>query len=166
VELWLEATRLQPRRAEVWANLGSALGLGGKLQEAVQALAHAAELEPRDARLLARLAFAEHAAGRIQDAVRHLRATAELSGPDGFRHSGALGLLLLRLDLSEEARGWLGGSRPGEAEFAEARLQLAILEAESGRGDQARQALREALRADPGLRSRAAADARLARLLP
>ena len=166
VEQWLEATRLQPRRAEVWANLGSALGLGGKLQEAVQALAHAAELEPRDARLLARLAFAEHAAGRIQNAVRHLRATAELSGPDGFRHSGALGLLLLRLDLSEEARGWLGGSRPGEAEFAEARLQLAILEAESGRGDQARQALSEALRADPGLRSRAAADARLARLLP
>ena len=84
---WLEATRLQPRRAEVWANLGSALGMAGREREAADALAEAVRLAPRDATLLIRLAFAEHGARRPADAVRHLLAAAEITGADAFPHS-------------------------------------------------------------------------------
>jgi len=127
VEQWQEAVRIQPRRAEAWANLGSALGRSGKPTEAVAALAHAVDLEPRDPRLLARLAFAEHGAGRPQDAIRHLRAAADASAAGEFRHSGALGLLLLQAGRAGEARPWLARSQPSEPEYAEARRALATL---------------------------------------
>lgn len=160
---WAEVVRLQPRNAEAWANMGTAYGRGGRLAEAVEALTHAVGLEPRRPRLLARLAFAEHAAGRIADAAVHLQRTAELEA-ETFTHSGSLGLLLLQLGRRNEAQTWLARSRPGEGDFAEARLELAILEAERGEAEAARRALAEALAAAPGLRARANADPRLARL--
>lgn len=129
VEQWQEAVRLQPGRADVWAGLGSALGRSGKPDDAVKAMARAVELEPRNPSLLARLAFAEHGAGRIEDAARHLRETAEASAPGEFRHSGALGLVLLQAGRRDEARVWLARSRPSEPEYDEARRALARLEA-------------------------------------
>ena len=162
---WFEATRLQPRRAEVWANLGSALGLVGREKDAADALAQAVRLEPRDARLLIRLGFAEHGAGRPADAVRHLLAAAEVTGNDAFPQPAALGILLARLGRAEEARPWLARARPQEGDFAEARFELAVLEAAAGRTDAARAALSEALNAAPSLRARAAADTRLSPLL-
>jgi arylsulfatase A-like enzyme/Tfp pilus assembly protein PilF len=161
-----EVVRLQPRRAEAWANLGSALGRSGKEKEAAAALARAVELSPRDADLVARLAFAEFGAGDVAGAARHLREESTLRAPGDFRHSGALGILLARLHQPEEARPFLRASSPREPEFAEARLQLAILEADAGKETEARCALDEALRASPTLRERARADARLAKLLP
>ena len=65
----------------------------------------------------------------------------------------------------EDARSWLARARPEEADFAEARYQLALLEAARGRTDAARAALSDALNAAPALRSRAAADTRLSPLL-
>lgn len=165
IEQWTEATRLQPRRAEAWANLGSVLGLSGKAQEAVSALAHAVELEPTNPRLLARLAFAEHAAGRLADTARHLRTAAEASSAGEFSHPGALGLVLIQLGRPDEARRWLAASTAREPEFAEAHLELARLEAQASHMEEARAALRQALRAAPTLRARAAADARLAPLM-
>jgi Flp pilus assembly protein TadD len=91
-------------------------------------MARAVELEPRNPRLLARLAFAEHGAGRIEDAARHLRETAEASAPGEFRHSGALGLVLLQAGRRDEARVWLARSLPSEPEYEEARRALAKLE--------------------------------------
>jgi Flp pilus assembly protein TadD len=126
---WQEAARLQPRRASVWANLGSALGRSGKPDEAVKAMTRAVELDPRNPQLLARLAFAEHGAGRIPDAARHLRESAEASPPGAFRYAGALGLVLLQAGQRAEARSWLTRSQPSEPEYAEARRALAKLEA-------------------------------------
>jgi choline-sulfatase len=163
---WMEAIRLQPRRAEAWAGAGAALGLGGKPQEAVKAFERAVELEPRNPGLLARLAFAEHAAGRFDAAARHLQQTAGLTGEKDFSYSGSLGVLLVKLGRREQARSWLAKSRPNEGDFGPARLELAVLESEAGRREEARRALREALSAAPGLRSRAEADKRLAPLLP
>jgi tetratricopeptide (TPR) repeat protein len=162
----MEAIRLQPRRAEAWAGAGAALGLGGKPQEAVKAFERAVELEPRNPGLHARLAFAEHAAGRFEPAAQHLRETADLTGEKDFSYSGALGLLLVKIGERERARPWLARSRPEEGDFGQARFELAILESESGRREQARRALREALSAAPALRGRAEADKRLAPLLP
>ena len=133
VAQWQEAVRLQPGRAEAWASLGSALGRSGKPEEAVKALARAVELEPRNPRLLARLAFAEHGDGRLDAAARHLREAAEASAPGEFRHSGALGLVLLLAGHQAEARVWLARSRPSEPEYEEARRALAKLGAAAGR---------------------------------
>jgi tetratricopeptide (TPR) repeat protein len=160
--------RLQPRRAEAWANLGSALGRSGKAKEAAAAIAHAVELSPKNPNpdLLARLAFAEFGAGDVAGAARHLREESEHRAPGAFRHSGALGILLVQLGRTDEARPHLQRSQPEEPEYAEARLRLAILEADAGRETEARRALAEALRVSPALRERARADARLAKLLP
>jgi tetratricopeptide (TPR) repeat protein len=138
--------------------------MAGRERDAAGALAQAVRLEPRDARLLIRLAFAEHGAGRPADAVRHLQAAAGLTGA-AFPHPAALGILLARLGRLDEARPWLAQATPREDDFAEARYQLALAEAAAGRSEPARAALSEALKAAPALRSRAAADPKLARLL-
>src|SRR4029079_5460695 len=148
-----------------WASMGAALGLSGKKDDAVKAFAHAVELEPGDPQFLVKLAFAEDGAGGTAAAVTHLKRAASIEGQDRFEYPGALGILLLQLRRSDEARPWLRRSRPEEAEFAEARLQLAILEADAGRRDDARRALGEALAADPDLTSRARGDPRLAPLI-
>ncbi len=162
---WREVVRLRPGEVRAWSRLGATLGMAGRAEEAVTAMARAAELAPGDPDPLTRLAFAEHGAGRIADAARHLEEAAELVGEARFFHSGALGLLLLRLGEREKARGYLARSRPEEGDFAAARLELAILELEAGEPESARRALGEALAAAPGLRGRAAADPRLAALL-
>jgi len=163
---WTELCRMQPRQAAYWVGLGNALGLSGRTARAVDAFARAVELEPRDPDLLVRLAFAEHGAGRDPSAAAHLAEASALSPPGGFAHSGALGLLLVKLGRGAEARRWLSASRPAEGDFAEARLQLALLALADGDTEGARRALREALAASPGIRPRAVADPRLAPLLP
>lgn len=164
VEHGMEAARLQPRRAKAWSDLGTILGLSAKPAEAVQAFEHAVELEPGDPKLLAKLAFAEHGAGRADSAARHLLQLAEVTG-ERFEYAGALGLLLVRLGRRQEARIWLAKSREAEGDFADARLELALLEMDSGDRAAARRSLREALAAAPRLRGRVAADPRLASLL-
>jgi arylsulfatase A-like enzyme/tetratricopeptide (TPR) repeat protein len=166
VAQWTELTREQPRYAPHWVGLGTSLGLSGQPARAVEAFARAVELDATDPDLRVRLAFAEHAAGRDADAAGQLAKAGALSPPGRFAHSGALGLLLLKLGRAPEARRWLAASRPAEGDFAEARFQLALLEAAEGRADGARSALREALAASPALRSRAEADPRLVPFLP
>lgn len=161
---WKEVVRLQPRRAEAWAGMGAALGLANRPDEAVRALGRAVELAPGDPEMLARLAFAEHGAGRIDVAATRLARAASAAGKD-FAYSGSLGLVLLQLKRPAEARGWLERSRAGEGDFAEAKLQLAVIEAGAGRADAAGSALRQALAAAPELRKRVEADPRLAPLL-
>ena len=161
---WMEVVRRQPGVARHWSNLGGALGRGGEVERAVAALTRAAELE-RSPDRLSRLAFAEFGAGRLADAARHLEEAAALAGAPAFRHAGALGLILYRLERVEEARAWLARSSRTEPEYAEARLALARVEAAAGRAEEARRALGEALAARPGLRPEAQADPLLAPLL-
>ncbi len=161
----MELARLQPRNAEAWAKLGTALGLSGKPEEAARALTRSVELDPENSGFLARLAFAQHAAGQISLAAASLQRLAKLTGDERFPHAGALGILLVQLGQKEKARGWLAKSRPREGDFPNARWELAILELDRGRIDEARQALREALSAAPDLREKAAAHPRLAPLL-
>jgi len=163
---WLELARLQPRNVPVWVGLGNALGRAGRAAEAAAALAEAVKLEPREPDLRVRLAFAEHAAGRKQAAVAQLLEASRLSPPGQFAHAAALGLLLAGLGRPFEARPWLESSRPGESDFAEARVELARLRAASGDAQGARSALKEALSAAPGLRPRLAEEPALAALLP
>ncbi len=166
------ALRLDPQRGEVrallavaWTKRGTALGLSKKFNEAVDAFARAVELEPHDPRWLARLAFAQHAAGRRDAAAQSLLRLANMTGEEKFAYAGALGILLAQEGRHEEARAWLAKSRPEEADFADARFELAALEAARGNRESAQRALRDALSAAPALRARAERDPRLAALL-
>ena len=161
----MELVRLQPRSPVAWVKLGNALGLSRRFDDAVGAFRRAVELEPRDPRWLARLAFAEHAAGRRAAAIASLQRLAALTGEERFPHAGALGLLLAQEGRGDEAHRWLVRSRPEEGDYADARFELALLEARRGNQAGARRALEEAVAASPRLRTRAQADARLAPLL-
>jgi arylsulfatase A-like enzyme/Tfp pilus assembly protein PilF len=162
----MELVRLQPRSAVAWVKLGTALGLSRRFDDAIDAFRRAVELEPDDPRWLARLAFAEHAAGRRDAAARSLLALAKLTGEQRFSYAGALGILLAQEGRYDEARVWLARSRPEEADYPDARFELAALEAARGNHESARRALRDALSAAPALRERAGRDPRLAPLLP
>ncbi len=170
-EHWLELVRLQPRRTEAWVNLATSLGRSGKNREATRALAHAVEQAPEQTDLRIRLAFIQHSVGNTAQAIRHLRLAADRTGPETFPHPGALGLLLLRSGPSrpgeiEEATTWLARSRPGQGDFAEARFELARLQATAGDSQAARRNLELAVGAAPRLRAQAEADPALADLLP
>ncbi len=161
---WMEVVSRQPGVARYWSNLGGALGRGGQVERAVSALRRAVELE-RSADRLNRLAFAEFAAGQLTSAAGHLEAAASELG-EAFTHSGALGIILQRLERPDEARPWLERARASEPEFGDARLALARIEMAAGDTAAARLALREALEAKPALRAEARADPLLASLLP
>lgn len=161
----MELVRLQPRSPVSWVKLGNALGLSRRFDDAVAAFRRAVELEPQDPQWLARLAFAEHAAGRRAAAIASLQRLAQLTGEERFPHAGALGILLVQEGRGEEAHRWLARSRPEDGDYAEARFELAVLEARRGDEGSARRALEEAVTASPRLRVRAQSDARLAPLL-
>jgi arylsulfatase A-like enzyme/Tfp pilus assembly protein PilF len=162
---WREVVRLQPRRGEAWFNLGVAASRSDATAEALSAFRTAVELEPDETPMLAALAHAEADAGMDASAIAHLDRIRALAGDEDFNERALLGLLLARQDRPEEASRWLRTARPGEPRFAEARLELARMEATAGRSGSARAALDEALTADPGLRTAAAADPGLATLL-
>ncbi len=165
LDQWLELVRLQPWNPVAWSNLGATLGRSGRSADAVAAMEKAATLAPGDPDRLIRLAFAEVDARRISDAVRHLAEAAEVSG-EAFEHAGTLGLLLEQTERAAEATQWLERSRPGQPDFAQARLTLARRRASAGDPTGARVALAEALAVDPGLAAVASADELLASLMP
>jgi choline-sulfatase len=161
---WREVVRLQPRRSDAWFNLGAAASRSGADGEALAAYRKAVELEPEEAPLLTALADAEARAGNPAAAVALLDRLRAIEG-DGFTQRALLGLQLVRLGGLGTAAPWLRAALPDEPRFAEARLELARIEAAAGRGGPARAALDEALAADPALRATAVADPALAPLL-
>jgi arylsulfatase A-like enzyme/Flp pilus assembly protein TadD len=162
---WREVVRLQPRRGEAWFNLGAAASQSGADDEALAAYRKAVELAPDAAPMLAALAHAEAASGHVTIAIAHLDRLRQLVGDDDFGEAALLGLLYARDGRPDEARPWLQRAAPGQPRFAEARLELARIEATDGRVGSARSALDEALTAQPDLRSRVDSDPVLAPLL-
>jgi cytochrome c-type biogenesis protein CcmH/NrfG len=82
IEQWKEVTRLQPRRAVAWSNLGAVLLLSKRTREAEAALATAARLEPGDRDLTLNLA-----AVRYQLALEELAAGRSGSARDALRRA-------------------------------------------------------------------------------
>ncbi|MGH7895071.1 MAG: tetratricopeptide repeat protein, partial [Candidatus Binatia bacterium] len=162
---WQETTRLQPRRVAAWSNLGTVLGLVGRLADARASLERAVALAPEDPRLLVNLALVERRVGDDAATAGHLLGAAQRTAPDAFTLSGTLGLVLARLGRHEEARTWLARARFGESKFAPARFELARELEATGDPAGAARALAEALAAAPELRARATTDPRLAPLL-
>ncbi|MEM9292801.1 MAG: sulfatase-like hydrolase/transferase [Acidobacteriota bacterium] len=160
-----ELVRLQPQRASAWSRLGTAFGLAGQPQRAAESLERAHQLAPQDGDLHLRLAFALHGAGQSSSAAEHLLRLAQ-KNPEEFIHGASLGALLAQLDRPEEARRWLLQSQEQHPGYAQGQLALARLEANSGKLDDARATLQEALQSDPRLEAAARQDPLLAPLLP
>jgi choline-sulfatase len=165
IEQWLETTRLQPRRVAAWSNLGAMFAQDGQLPKAREALAQAVSIEPENPQLLVNLAFIDRGIGRTDDAVAHLQKAARVSGA-GFQYSAALGLMLLPKQGAAAARPWLAAAKPSETDFAEARMQLAMIEAYAGNPGAARTALQDAIAASPAMREAAKRNPILASLVP
>jgi len=161
---WREVVRLQPRRGDAWFNLGAAASRSGADGEALAAYRKAVDLEPDEAPMLAALAQAEAGAGNHAAAIELLDRLRAIEG-DSFTQRALLGLQLVRQGHPGAAAPWLRAAVRDEPRFAEARLELARIEAAAGRSGPAQAALDEALAADPALRAAAAADPALARLL-
>lgn len=161
---WLETTRLQPRRVAAWSNLGAMFAQDGQLEKAHAALAQAASIDPGNPQLLVNLAFLDRAMGEAPRAIEGLQSAARLSG-DAFEYSGTLGILLLPAHGASAAKPWLARARANEVDFAEARFQLALVEAYAGNQTAAREALREAIAAQPMLAAKARDNPLIAGLL-
>jgi predicted Zn-dependent protease len=164
-EAWQQVIRLQPRRREAWIGLANALGMAQQPKEAVLALEGWLAVSPDDLDALLRLAFARVGAGETEGAARDLEVVERRQG-GAFQHSGALGILLVRLGQEQTALSWLRRSRPGEGDFVAARVALARIEVDRGDEAAARKALGEAVAKDPSVSGRLAADVTLRDFLP
>jgi len=164
IEEWREVVRLQPRRGVAWSNLASLLAALGRRDEAKQMLARAVEVEPQNPRVLTGVAETERLLGEHEAAAKHLIEAARVA-PDEFRLAATLATLLLEQGRREEARAWLGRSRPEDPDYADGRLALARERSVQGDAAGASAALHEALAANPGLYGSAMADPSLAALL-
>ena len=89
---WQATTRLQPRRVAAWSNLGTVLGLVGRLPDARAALERAVALAPEDPRLLVNLALVERRVGDDAAAAGHLLAAARGLEAGGDRAGAARAL--------------------------------------------------------------------------
>jgi tetratricopeptide (TPR) repeat protein len=72
-----KATAITPDDADAWLELGEALALTGRLEDASDAFRRAAELRPDDARPLVDLGHAAFGAGRGDEAVSYLEQAVQ-----------------------------------------------------------------------------------------
>lgn len=165
IEQWMETTRLQPRRVAAWSNLGAMLSQDGRLPEAREAMEAARRIEPENVQLLVNLAYLDRALKQPESAIRLLKEAARIS-PGSFQEASTLGLLLLAHQNAQEAKPWLESARPGQPDFAQAKFQLAIIEAFAGNAAAGREALDAALAADPRLLPLARANPALSGWVP
>jgi choline-sulfatase len=144
----------------------------GRPREAIPRLKRLIGRDPDHAEAHYQLADALTRAGDRRHALAEWQETLRLQPRRAVAWSN-LGAVLAQSGRTADAEAALERAHalePGNAALAEnlgaVRYELALAAARSGRADEARQRLRDALAADPALRQTAARDARLAPLLP
>jgi hypothetical protein len=85
VQLYQNATRLSPRDAQFWADLGAAYDWAGRSNDALDALQRAQRLFPNSPEINWRLANFYVRAGKIPEALRTLRMVLQEDGTAGRR---------------------------------------------------------------------------------
>ncbi|MCH8959042.1 MAG: sulfotransferase, partial [Proteobacteria bacterium] len=96
------ALTLRPDSAEVYSNLGAALGALGRAQEAVDSLQKAMEIKPDRAEMHSNLGMALRSLGKLQEAENNYRRALELN-PEFLTAWGNLAETLLEQGKPEEA---------------------------------------------------------------
>ncbi|MDC9824849.1 tetratricopeptide repeat protein [Devosia sp. ZB163] len=102
VEIWAEATRLEPTRSELFSNLAGAQLALRREAEAAASARQAINLDPSRADAHANLGGALRRLGQWEEAVSHLRRASELR-PDFASYRNNLGDVLQQLGRIDEA---------------------------------------------------------------
>lgn len=158
-EMLERAVGLDPANAEYWYNLGLAASSDGKLARATEALGEATRLAPRWAMAWAVLGQVQLSSDVLDEAESSLRAALEIDPRSAFaRHNMAIALR--RLDRPAEGLALIGAPA---GQPPETQLMRAHLLADSGKLDEAVEAYREIVGANPRMLD---AHETLARLLP
>jgi tetratricopeptide (TPR) repeat protein len=144
-----KATRWDPYSAGLHNELAVVLSMLGRGDEALQAMQEAVRLEPGEAEFHYRLALAWNETGRLDRTLESLEKTVQLN-PDHARAWYNLGLARNQAGdvagaLDALMRGERADPRDAQSPFARATILL-----QRGRTGEARQALEEALRRQPG----------------
>src|SRR5262245_9932413 len=134
-----KAVAVAPDDADAWRELGDALAVTGRLEEAGEAFRRAAELRPGDPRTLVDFGHAAFGAGRADEAVSHLEQALERDpgNPEALRALAEIHRRSGRLQDSLTAAKELSDARPDDVLAA---LQVADLALALERLDDARAA--------------------------
>ncbi|MEO8303882.1 MAG: tetratricopeptide repeat protein [Betaproteobacteria bacterium] len=141
------AVALKPDYLRAWNNLGSALRNAGRLQEAVDAIQTALRLQPDYAFGHASLGLLERDLGDEPAAEGSLRTALRLRPDLRSAMVGLAGLLQRQSRLDESAQLYVGALKLQSA--ANEWFQLGVVLSERGDCEQARDAFRRALEAEP-----------------
>ena len=133
------ATELSPDDAEAWHDLGEALVIEGRNEEATEAFKRALELNPEDEVALTHLGHAQAALGRDDEAISTLAQAAEKRPPAS---SAAISLVEMYRSVGQPEQALSAAQNIAEADPNDvpSALDVAELSLELGRLDEARAA--------------------------
>jgi tetratricopeptide (TPR) repeat protein len=146
--LWQDTVRKSPRSVRAWLNLGTQQFQAKSYDEARRSFLKVLELQPDSGAALVNLGIIHYEQGSYQQALDYLGA-AERAGyqdPDVYYNAG---LVLERLRRPEPALASFRRAIELFPGIRDARVRMALIERERGRGDLARQLAEEELRLDP-----------------
>lgn len=153
VSLWSAAQREGPRMASVQHNLGFALQLAGRPEEAMHHYERAVWLDPGYARPLTNLGALYRDAGDWDRAEAVLRR-AVAAEPEGVAALNNLGMVCAARGALDEAVALYRRALAVDSRSAEVWLNLGLALRDAGRPQEAMESLSTALRLDPGIRDR------------
>jgi tetratricopeptide (TPR) repeat protein len=147
--LWRDTVEKRPLNARAHNNLGRALELQGRMDEAAEAYRQATDLEPQYGQAHYNLGLALFRLGQPAEALPHFDRTVEILPHHGLAYLNK-GLVLRALGRSDESLEALTEAVARLPESAEAHFHLAVANAGHGRTDEALIHYRSALRVEPG----------------
>lgn len=146
-----------PKSWRMRVGLGSACYLGGEYTQATQALLEACRLEPAAKVTYYLLGKAFESAGDLQTAIREAfqaYLAKKPRDPWAYCHYGNMLFLEAQVELKrdfEEAKSYLKTALSLNPDFAEAHLQMGMIEQAEGRLTDSVQSLEKAIQASPSL---------------
>lgn len=149
VSLWTHAVAVSPGAGRAWMNLGEALVLSGRTEEALEAYRRMVEAEPGNALLWVHLGNRLYEIGGAERADRseeYLRTAVEKAGPRSGGPHVALAWLLNERGRREEAVALLHEAVRRQPDLPNAHFNLGLWHFAEGRWVRAAESLEEALR--------------------
>lgn len=145
------ATRIAPRFAKAWNNLGVAYGRAGRPADAARAYQNAIQADPQLPAPHANLAQIHMRQDQREQAVRHFEKAVRLD-PQNAHYRYFLGRTLARCQKHAEAVDQLENAVRLDPDLHQAHMRLAELYLEQGEIEQARTVARRVLELIPGHR--------------
>jgi tetratricopeptide (TPR) repeat protein len=160
IAIWQDTVVKCPQNSRAHNNLATALGLVGRIPEAIEHLQQALRIKPDYAEAHNNLGNALIGSGRIPEAIKHLEQALQINPHYAEAHCN-LGVALRQAGKIEDAIGQYEQALRLRPDFAEAHYNLGLALAQAGRIPEAIEHLQQALRIKPDLTQARNALARL-----